>query len=226
MIYPGGCAGLSVPLLQELLMFTLPSRFALAFAVVAGPVAAANANLILNGDFEAAQGDPLAPTAWRTNNAANTGFNYLTTGGPAGAGDAYVQIHGQGNPGSNGARWISNRVDITPEQTYTIDLDYLGQSNSFYVRIDFFEGGAFKSGVELYDLKNGSLPTFTQAAEWTHKRYEFTAPAGANQIEVVLRKNDWGATGNVDNVVVSPLPEPATVGALVTGLTLTGLRRR
>lgn len=178
--------------------------------------AALQANLIVNGDFQASTDG--MPDDWTTHVTNESDFQYKTTGGPDGVGDAYVVIHGIGNPGTGGAWWQSARFDVEEGQEYHLSLSYqAASSDNGFIRVNYFDGFTYLDADQMQ-------PKLQEADVWTEVTYTFTAPANATRAEVQLRKTDWGGNHRFDDVSVTQVPEPMSL--TVVGLSAMMLMRR
>jgi hypothetical protein len=202
-------------------MFSIYTHSALLVAAVTAVGALhptpTHAAIISNGDFEQAEGDPPQPADWRTNDAPNSTFEYRDINSIGGAGDDYIYIQtNDPGPGADGARWISDSATVDSATLYEIQFDYATRSNFASVRIDFYTDGTFVSGVE-----DSTPQTSTENDRtWVDHAFEFSTPAGVNQIQAVfIQRANFGRL-SVDNVEVNVVPEPGSMLLAVGGLSL------
>lgn len=170
--------------------------------------------------------------------------SWVSTGGPAGAGDSFLQLHSTGaatGPNShmaakNNFQWSG---DFSGISAITVDFNNLGQ-NELDMRLVFFDAGLATQWVSNAVFALGPTPgwqhvtfnvsqsLFTQVEGTTNWSGTITAAQ-----QMMFRHDPGGpsadgtsvlATLGVDNVHAVPAPEPATLAAL--GLGVLALRRR
>ncbi len=188
------------------------TKFAM-FVATLTVAASANANLIKNGDFEAAGAQYSVPTSWLETNPNDAGVGYLSAGNYFGAGSTakdgkqLFEFNGQNRaPDSS----LFQTFATTAGVIYSVDFDYGVTS-----------GGNQSIIAEILGNTGTQLTAFTANSTSTalnHFNFSFTAD-GANS---TLRFNDSranntnGQDGVLDNV--SAVPEPATIALLGLGL--------
>jgi len=206
----------------------------LMFAVA---VVNARADLITNGSFENTGGtftpdgnlvDELnsgstAIPGWTTINGTQTAW--IMNGNPwnisAAQGSFFLDLTGYSDSGKFGG--VSQSFATTPGTNYivTFDLGYGGNS------------GVFGGPVTLRASAGGSSGTFTSGsgtpnpAVWDLETFDFTATSTITTLDLVGISTAGGAYIGLDNVDVEagsagPVPEPGTVGLLLTGIGLLG----
>lgn len=84
----------------------------------------------------------------------------------------------------------------------------------------FGQTAAVTGGTQLV---NGQLGN--NVAAWTAQEFAFTVPSGASSVLFTWFTDGGGATGQIDNIAVTSVPEPATVG-VVAGAAIFLMRRR
>lgn len=189
------------------------TKFAM-FVATLTVAASANANLITNGDFEAAGAQYSIPTSW---SAATTGtttdlgiglVNYYGAGSTAKDGKQLVEFNG-GNTAPNAS--LFQTFSTTAGAIYSVDFDYgvtTGGNQSLLAQILGSNGSTV-------------LAAFTAHSTSTaldHFKFSFTADGGNSTI----RFNDIASndTTNQDGVLdnVSVVPEPGSIALLGLGL--------
>lgn len=133
-------------------------------------------NLIVNGDFETANGtNPLgwSPLGWGSH--ART-FTYPVTGRD-GNKAARVEITSY-LPGDDGdARWVFDDVNVTPGETYTFS--------------DYYKANTISDVIGRYTMSDGSYYYFglikeiQPTSDWTFQTKSFTVPVGATKVTLL-----------------------------------------
>lgn len=178
-------------------------------------VLTANAqNLLLNGNFNT--GDY---TGWYTYAADGTMANTITTTTPTFDGSPNAQMV-SGDTTYRDA--LGQAVSIGGNQKYNISFDYYVNvvPTSFAISVTYDDAGNNYLG---YEFPTGVL---TSAGGWETYSGNFTTPANTASLKLEFELYS-AATVNLDNVSVTPAPEPTTFALLGSaGLGLLVLRRR
>ena len=178
-------------------------------------VLTANAqNLLLNGNFNT--GDY---TGWYTYAADGTMANTITTTTPTFDGSPNAQMV-SGDTTYRDA--LGQAVSIGGNQKYNISFDYYVNvvPTSFAISVTYDDAGNNYLG---YEFPTGVL---TSAGGWETYSGNFTTPANTASLKLEFELYS-AATVNLDNVSLTPAPEPTTFALLGSaGLGLLVLRRR
>ena len=178
-------------------------------------VLTANAqNLLLNGNFNT--GDY---TGWYTYAADGTMANTITTTTPTFDGSPNAQMV-SGDTTYRDA--LGQVVSIGGNQQYNISFDYYVNvvPTSFAISVTYDDAGNNYLG---YEFPTGVL---TSAGGWETYSGNFTTPANTASLKLEFELYS-AATVNLDNVSLTPAPEPTTFALLGSaGLGLLVLRRR
>ena len=204
--------------------------FLAAMSLVFGLVGVASANLITHGSFENPDDpdvnfltlydyvDPLAIPGWEVIGSVDWIRNYW----PASDGNWSLDLAGD-SPGFV----ESNPFPTTPGQWYTVEFDMAGNPDQEYDKA--LLGVAVGSDLLYLDefIFEQSLGSFSDMG-WQTKSFDFQADDLATILffgDTTLGGGPWGAA--IDNVRVAPVPEPATMLLLGSGLIgLVGLGRK
>ncbi len=168
--------------------------------------AVSSANLVVNGDFQAASypangfTSPLGSLAgWSilgTGNVAGIGLGYL------GAPSQEIDVSGTADTANSG---ISQSLSTLSGYLYEIKFDIytgFGRNQTGGVNASF---GSTALGTNLQGLNSGN----------GRKTYTFTVPAGGSSDAIKFTNAATGRVAHVDNVSVTQVvPEPATIAGM------------
>jgi hypothetical protein len=199
---------------------------ALAALLLIG-VSSASAALVPNGDFEVDADANSAPDDWFR--GGTTG--YVTTDDSDGSGVASVTS-------GNGGDWRSTAFAVTANEQLTWSVDYkvsAGATGTFRADLRFFTGqggdGGTGGSFQGEDVHLVDVATVTPDVWQTLGPFTLNVPAGSlppllvpNFADVRLSAGLFGPalTGELrlDNIVVTRIPEPATVTLAVSAALL------
>lgn len=182
--------------------FRIPSTAALAVAAAALALAApaARAQMVTNGDFETG-----SFSGWTVSGATGfTGVDALSAHG--GGFGAYF---GESSPGSSISQAIATTPGASYRVTFWLDLQDSAQPNGF----SWTWGGV----TQALNLSNSSRFDYTG----------FVAIVSASSASTMLRFSFTNPNSYwlLDDVVVTPVPEPAVWALALLGAAALGLRQ-
>jgi len=188
-------------------------RIALVLLMAALPTIA-NANLLVNGSFEA---DAQAAGTWNIYPSLTgwTGLNNIelrnNVAGQASDGVNFVEL----DTNSNNSMYQS--INTVLGQVYTLSFDYSGRegvaANSNPIKAfwgDEFLAQAKASGVG----KSGN--------NWTTLTFDVIGTGGIVNLKFSAVGTSDSFGGSLDNVILTAVPEPSTYGMMLAGLALIG----
>lgn len=179
-----------------------------ALAMICGATHASAANLVVNGSFEQGTLSIGSFEGWQTViNDANT---FVDSSGQTGL------LYGQASDGlwsayfgstlADGGSSISQTLATTAGQNYLLTFD-LANDN----------GGVAPANSFVASVAGNPALSFTNLADqnYVHEQYSFVASSSAT----VLAFSGYNDASylELDNVVVSAVPEPATSGLMLAG---------
>ena len=180
-------------------------------------VAATQANILYNGDFESVSGPS---DGWSLYYGGGTGTTYASFSNVGGTHGWVLNIHS--------TYWgeylgMDSIMSATPGD-YTISYDIWSTStaNETYIDVEFYDA----SEVQLINHSVSMSIVFDTGGVWENRTmsedgvnpYVFTAPEGTVKMDWWI----WGVDSQYDNIVM--VPEPMTMGLLGLGALM--LRRR
>lgn len=181
--------------------------------IASGP---AKANLITNGSFE----DPPvtgrtwgfydAVTGWSSTEQIELQTNALF--GPAADGNQYVELDSNSGDGN---QWLVQGFDTTAGQEYTFTFAYSPRPN---VSNNDLWAGVYSGGGWLTINALSASGVGLSGTDWTYYSYSFVADDASATVGFMDRGPDDGYGTFIDDVSVAPVPEPATMLLLGTGL--------
>jgi hypothetical protein len=176
---------------------------------------AANANVLVNGNFEAGL------TGWTMTGVGTVAHPVYFGGGTAAANGAFMAVFNQGDQPGNAV--LSQSFGTVAGHTYHVTFDY-GTNNGTTQQINAVVAAADHSVLSnaLYGAPGPQLKGFS---------FDFTAADALSTLQFKDRSSNWtiSTDGLLDNVVVTdtnPVPEPASVALLTLGLAGIGALRR
>lgn len=197
----------------------------LVILLLSAVVAHAASIPLVNGGFEDKSiGFPYAPAGWGTTYAYGSApdMGVLDVGSYAAwesvTLDGTTLVCRMAESGGNGAaieQFVSH--DWAEGNTYTVAFDFLDRSNTwsgFYILIGSVYDGGSTNVVHVESYGPADMASYA----WESHSFEFTADssvAGDNQL--IIRIGFHGASADLDNIHVSYVPEPATMGLLGLG---------
>ena len=197
-------------------------RIVLVLSAVCLTASLANANLLINGNFnDPATGDP--PTGWSPWSWGSGWANHENNGGVTYDGSFYLVTGGLDyDTGGGGFYQI---VPATAGIDYTLTV--LSGADAWWLpygemRMFFLDAG----DVELGNAVAGTVDpavygqNYDIAHPWSSYSLTATAPSGTTQIKVEFAEPH--GTGSVwfENADLTAVPEPGTLGLVIGGLAL------
>jgi hypothetical protein len=187
------------------------------FVTVAGIVASlalvaptARANIVLNGDFDAnSPGIGTAPADWTLINAAS-GSDFFVGPGP---------VYGAFSPPNSANFGAVHSFDDTLEQTLST---IAGQSYSLTYELAHADSDAendFSASWGGVTIPGSQL--VNDITEFNYTEYSFIVTAASSSTVLAFAGREVPSWYELDNVVVTPVPEPryyAVLGVVLVGL--------
>ena len=187
----------------------------------------AMANIVTNGSFEDLTNFSLSNGSW--------GQSRTLVGWTQNNGDSFeIQLAGSGsfNPAYDGvhylelnANWlgdISQVLQTVPGHTYQLSFGYSGRSDSGTNNDSLLD--VLWKGVKLDATTVDEAPN----SGWHTFNYTVTATGANTALEFISRgpTNNASYGSYLDGVSVNPIPEPATLALMLTGVGMIGFTRR
>ena len=201
--------------------------FVAALAFGLAPVAA-NANLLINGNFEASTAPTTTPPGWTNIGHSDGVIPYSMFGTPAYDGDYYYDIGGFGGAMPAPGDGIEQSVATAIGSVYTLTFGYSSEGNQGQTYLDVLIGG----NLTRYDM----VPSvgFTLNKPFTTASINYVATSSSTLIQFIVSP-DSASFGNNDPMIdgisfdlARAVPEPASWAMMIGGFALLGatLRRR
>jgi len=178
----------------------------------------ANANLLVNGSFEA---DAQAAGTWNIYPSLTgwTGLNNIelrnNVAGQASDGVNFVEL----DTNSNNSMYQS--ISTVLGQVYTLSFDYSGRegvvANSNPIKA--FWGSEFLTQAKSSGVGNSGN-------NWTNLTFEVIGTGGIVNLKFSAVGTSDSFGGSLDNVILTAVPEPSTYGMMLAGLALIGFTAR
>jgi hypothetical protein len=196
-------------------------RFVLAAVLVLVAITTqANANLIVNGDFESTTQYAGVPIGWdvygfiERSPAAYTGTSVV----PPASGSWALDLGPSGIDGENGGT-ISQTFSVSAPGTYAFSFDYTNEENHAFRLADFswFLTGAVTDSATLTGV-GGGYQNFS-------KSYVVSSSGDVTVgFQDIISGQPYDAV--IDNVSFVSVPEPSSFVMFLTGMIGLGFRRR
>jgi hypothetical protein len=179
-----------------------------ALLFIGGTSIASSANLVTNGSFEQGTLGIGSFQGWQTNLGDISTF--VDSSGKTGS------LYGQasnglwaayfGSTAADGGASISQNLATTVNQGYLLSFD-LANDNGGFTPLNSF----------LVSLGNVVAFSFTNAPNQNYIHYQYSFVASASSTPLLFSGSNDNSYFELDNVAVTPTPEPATLAFLLLG---------
>jgi hypothetical protein len=186
-------------------------KILLGVAILISSMGVANANVVQNGSFEEnrmASGNWgfVNVTDWTNSDSVGTELRH-NVAGVASSGFNFVELDGNQNSS------ISQTLNTIEGQKYTFSFDY---ANRYGVSVA-------SNGLD-WSLGNdaGSAPVINSGNGWHTFSQDFTATSSQTLLKFTAIGTNDSLGSSLDNISVSPVPEPEEWAMMMLGLGLMG----
>ena len=184
---------------------------------------AANANLIVNGDFESTTLNPSVPNGWEAYDfvlrrpLAFENNNVV----PAASGSWALDLGPAGVDGDNGGT-ISQTFSVSAPGTYAFSFDYTNEANHASYLADFFWSlaGAVTDSATLTGV-GGGYQNFSNSYVVSS-----SGDVTVGFQDIISGQHYDAVIDNVSFVPISVVPEPSSYAMFLIGMLGLGFRRR
>lgn len=193
----------------------------LAAAFLAFSPVAANAAILINGNFEAGGG---SLAGWTVTNSvfAGTGADYSSCCGTTGSEPAYSSNHfaSFGSDNVTSINTLEQSFSTVAGKAYTVMFDYGALGGGAQSLNYLIDGNSV--GAVIANANNNMDTTFSNLS------FGFTGNGSVMTLGFSVNSSSDGIDPIIDNVKVTAIPEPESWALMIAGFGLTGaaMRRR